>query len=149
MLMSQKSETLKRQYQLRFAEMHGYRNRVWKILCSEVFSRYITDKSNVLDVGAVWGEFANNIVAPGKYAMDLNSESKERLAPGVTCIQQDCSEKWVFESNSLDVVFTSNFLEHLRDKASVERTISEAFRCLKDNGILICMGPNIKFVPGA
>lgn len=34
------------------------------------------------------------------------------------------------------------------DKQSLERTISEAYRCLKNNGLIICLGPNIKFVPG-
>jgi SAM-dependent methyltransferase len=48
----------------------------------------------------------------------------------------------------LDVVFTSNVFEHLPDKASLARTLAQAFRCLKPGGQLICMGPNIKFLPG-
>ena len=45
-----------------------------------------------------------------------------------------------FAPTTLDVVFTSNFLEHLPDKASVERTVAEAQRCLKNGGLLICLG---------
>src|SRR6185295_17009631 len=50
---------------------------------------------------------------------------------------------------SLDVVFTSNFFEHLPDKSTLTRTLQEAWRCLKPGGKLIAMGPNIKYLPGA
>lgn len=53
------------------------------------------------------------------------------------------------EKASLDVVFTSNFLEHLPAKSALEKTLHEAFRALKPNGRFIAMGPNIKHVPGA
>jgi predicted SAM-dependent methyltransferase len=56
---------------------------------------------------------------------------------------------WDVPAESLDVVFTSNFLEHLPDKASVEQTVKEAGRALKPGGRLICMGPNVKYLPGA
>lgn len=145
----EQTETLKRQYQLRFAEIGEYRNQIWQILCSQFFSRYIPENSKVLDLGSGWGEFINNIAAVEKYAIDLNPESADHLSDGVICIHQDCSQTWAFESDYLDVVFTSNFLEHLQDKSSVERTISEAHRCLKYGGLLICLNPNVKFIPGA
>jgi len=143
------SEMLKRQYESRFAGSEEYRNQVWKTLCSEYFSYYIFENSTVLDLGSGWGEFINNIAATEKYAMDLNPASGEHLADKIHFIHQDCSQQWSLESDSLDVVFTSNFLEHLPDKASVERTISEAYRCLKVGGIIICLNPNIKYVFGA
>jgi hypothetical protein len=31
----------------------------------------------------------------------------------------------------------------------MQSTIAEVYRCLKPNGLLICLGPNIKYVPGA
>jgi predicted SAM-dependent methyltransferase len=55
----------------------------------------------------------------------------------------------VLESNYLDAVFSSNFFEHLNDKDSIERTVSEAYRCLKDDGLIICLNPIIKYLPGA
>lgn len=147
--MQEQTEILKLQYQLRFAESGEYRNKVWQILCSEYFSRYISGRSKILDLGSGWGEFINNISAIEKYAMDLNLASREHLSARVKFIHQDCSKQWAFESDFLDVVFTSNFLEHLNDKASIFFTISEAYRCLKDQGMIICLGPNIKYVPGA
>ncbi len=143
------SYILKRQYQLRFGKFEEYRRGVWRILCTDFFAKYIPERSTILDIGAGWGEFINNIDAARKLAMDLNADTKDRLSREVEILQQDCSQKWQVESGTLDLVFTSNFLEHLPDKASVERTICETHRCLKDGGIVICLGPNIKFLPGA
>ena len=55
---------------------------------------------------------------------------------------------WRLEDGSLNVVFSSNFFEHLPDKAALGRTLEEIFRCLAPNGKLIAMGPNIKYLPG-
>ena len=50
--------------------------------------------------------------------------------------------------NSVDVVFCSNFFEHLPDKAALASTLREAWRCLRPGGRLVCLGPNIKYLPG-
>jgi SAM-dependent methyltransferase len=81
--------------------------------------------------------------------MDLNPEAPQRVAPDVKCLRQDCSARWPLGENSLDVVFTSNFFEHLPDKASLGRTLDEINRSLKPGGRLLAMGPNIKYLPGA
>jgi len=147
--MSDQAAALQAEYRLRFATLETYRNNVWKILCNKYFSTYISPEAHVLDLGSGWGEFINNVTAAKKYAMDLNADSQSRVSKETVFMQQDCSQEWQLEPASLDVIFTSHFLEHLPDKACVERTISEAYRCLKDDGLIICLGPNIKYVPGA
>jgi SAM-dependent methyltransferase len=147
--MEQPPEMLVQQYRRRFSRHEDYRNNVWRILCSDFLSRYVAKDSMILDLGSGWGEFINNIEATGKHAMDLNEDGMRRVSADVNFIRQDCATTWPFAAGSLDVVFTSNFLEHLPDKASLERTVMEAHRCLKDNGLLICLGPNIRCVPGA
>lgn len=81
--------------------------------------------------------------------MDLNPDAQRHAGPGVTVIQQDCSAPWRIDKASLDVIFTSNFFEHLPSKAALESTLKEAFAALKPGGRLIAIGPNIKFLPGA
>ena len=147
--MVEKSELLSNEYRLRFEKMEQYRNGVWQILCSQFFAQYIPEDSTVLDLGAGWGEFSNNIKAKTKFAMDLNADTQKHLASDITLLHQDCSDLWQLESDSLDVVFTSNFLEHLPDKPLVDKTMAEAYRCLKKGGRIICLGPNIKYVHGA
>jgi ubiquinone/menaquinone biosynthesis C-methylase UbiE len=43
------------------------------------------------------------------------------------------------------VVFTSNFLEHLRDKSECDKVFSEVKRVLRPRGRFIVLGPNIKY----
>src|SRR5688572_19193704 len=71
------------------------------------------------------------------------------LALGVRLLAQDCSQAWALPDDSLDVVFTSNFFEHLPDKLALKRAILEAARCLRPGGRLIALGPNIKLVNGS
>jgi len=147
--MDSRSKDLQEEYQQRFQGADLYRDSVWKILCADFFSKFITPRCVLLDLGAGWGEFSRNIQAAKKYAMDLNPDCGKRVAGHSTFLHQDCSTTWPIDDNTLDVVFTSNFLEHLPSKNLVDKTLFEAFRCLKPRGKIICMGPNIKFVPGA
>ena len=143
-----KGDTLQQQYRQRFSEGTDYRNALWRVLCSDFFQRYIDPNAVLLDLGCGWGEFSNNICAGKKYAMDLNPDAADRLTGDVELISQDCAAPWPLEDDSLDVVFTSNFLEHLPHKADIERTIKEVKRCLKPGGKFIALGPNIRLLPG-
>jgi len=80
--------------------------------------------------------------------MDLNPDAPKYLDPSVQFLEQDCSSRWQLESNSLQAIFTTNFFEHLHDKAALGRTLDEVFRCLAPDGRLIAMGPNIRYLPG-
>ena len=135
-------------YSARFAGKTGYRTDVWKVLVS-YFGRWIPQRAAILDLGAGYCEFINNVEAATKYAMDLNPEIDERAASGIVILRQDCSEPWPVAEETLDAVFTSNFLEHLPNKGAVRAVLSHAYRCLKPGGRFIALGPNIKYVPGA
>lgn len=141
-------EQLKRQYELRFSSFQYHRNKVWRILINSFFNKFIPPDSIILDLGCGWGEFINNVEGKKKIGMDLNREVEKHLVQSVDFIHQDCSQKWPLDDSSLDVVFTSNFFEHFLDKDKINRTIIQVKRCLKQNGILICLGPNIRYLPG-
>ena len=142
-------QDLQREYERRFEPSAAYRRRVWRVLTSEFFQRFVPRDGAVLDLGCGWGEFINSIDARTRYGMDLNPSSAGRLDPAVTFFHQDCSQRWPLEDGSLDLVFTSNFFEHLPDKATLRRTLAEALRCLRRGGRIVCLGPNIKYIPGA
>jgi SAM-dependent methyltransferase len=142
------SGDLQQIYRTRFTAQSGYRQQVWEALCP-FFSRWISPGATVLDLGCGWCEFINAIHCRVKFAMDLNPDAQLHAHPEVTLLQQDCSENWQLENESLNVVFSSNFFEHLPTKMALEQTLVEAHRTLKPGGRLICMGPNIKYVPGA
>ena len=142
-------DDLQRIYAQRFSSQIEYRNRVWSILVNHFFSKYIPRDASVLDLGCGYGEFINQVRAARKYGMDLNPDSPRHLKPDVKFLLQDCSQHWDIPDHSLDVVFTSNFFEHLPDKAALGKTLDEVRRCLKPGGCLVAMGPNIKLLPGA
>ncbi|HET7403840.1 MAG TPA: class I SAM-dependent methyltransferase [Usitatibacter sp.] len=147
--MRDKSQLLEDEYHRRFGDRAEYRDRVWKVLCAEFFSRYVPRDAVVLDLGAGWGEFTRNVHAREKYAMDLNPETGRRVEGFARFLRQDCSKPWPLADAALDVVFTSNFLEHLPAKELVDDTLREARRCLKPGGRIVCVGPNVRYVPGA
>ncbi len=141
-------EDLRKIYQSRFAGKSAHRMKVWAVLWS-YFSRWIRPDATVLDLGCGWCEFINAVQCEQKYAMDLNPDAAHHANSDVHVLQQDCSSAWSVPADSIDVVFTSNFLEHLPTKEAVERTLEQALRALKPGGRFIAMGPNIKFIPGA
>jgi SAM-dependent methyltransferase len=139
---------LTRIYTNRFDALRDYRRQVWLVLVRDFFQRFIPDKAVVLDLGCGYGEFINTVRASSKLGMDLNPKTKEHLEPGVRFLEQDCSMRWPLADGELDLVFTSNFFEHLANKTALGRTLEQAFRCVKPGGRLIAMGPNIKFTEG-
>ena len=135
-------------YSARFGGVTDYRNEVWRVLLP-FFAKWLPPAGSILDLGAGYCEFINNVTARRRYAMDLNPDVYRRAAEDVTVLHQDCSKTWDLAENTLDTVFTSNFLEHLPDKAAVRAVLANSLRCLKPGGRLIAIGPNIKYVPGA
>jgi len=140
---------LEREYERRFASRQDYRWRVWTLLTRRVFQRYVPANGSVLELGCGWGEFINQVRAGRKFGMDLNPASGRRLEAGIEFLHQDCSQTWPLADGTLDLVFTSNFFEHLPDKEALARTLREAHRCLKPGGRIACLGPNIRALPGA
>lgn len=143
------AQELSRIYRARFDGRAPYRLAVWRILLAHVFNRWIRPEYRILDLGAGQGEFINQVPAKRKVAMDLNPEARAVLAPDVEFLEQDCSAPWAVGPGELDLVFTSNFFEHLPDKPALRRTLDEAFRALRPGGRLIALGPNIRLIPGA
>lgn len=135
-------------YVKRFSALENYRNQVWLILVNKFFNKWIKSNYTILDLGCGYGEFINNTKCKIRHAMDLNPKIKSLLNKNVIFHKQDCSQSWKIEANSLDLVFTSNFFEHLPDKRSIDRTVGEIKKSLKPGGKIIAMGPNINVLHG-
>jgi SAM-dependent methyltransferase len=142
------STDLEQIYERRFAGQHQARIQIWGALIGSYFNRWISADAVVLDLGCGYCEFINQVTAKKKFAMDLNPQAHQRAQSGVEVLLQDCSQAWQVPEQSLDIVFTSNFFEHLATKAQLESTLMEAFRCLKPGGALLALGPNIRYLPG-
>src|SRR5262245_33571582 len=146
---SNKADELERIYRNRFDAHIEYRIRVWKTLVDRFFRRYVAPDAAVLDLGCGHGEFINTIQCRQKFALDLNPDARKHLDSNVIFLEQDCAQPWNIADDALDVVFSSNFFEHLPSKQTLSEILLQARRCLRRGGHLIAMGPNIRFVGGA
>jgi SAM-dependent methyltransferase len=122
------------------------RKKVWQVLCASYFQKLIPEQSAVLDLACGYGEFINNIKAAKKYGIDLNPDSPKHLNNDVTFHRTVATDLSVIPANSLDFVFTSNFLEHLRSKEECDTVMAEVKSLLRPGGRFIVMGPNIRYV---
>ena len=133
-------------YKSRFANTGlEKRNRVWKVLCPNFFQQYVPADAAVLDMACGYGEFINNIRAAKKYGVDLNPDSPSYLSPEVSFKLTPANDLSHIPSDSIDRVFTSNFLEHLPDKAACDTVLREVNRVLKPGGKFMILGPNIRY----
>ena len=137
---------LARIYTERFsaAELEG-KQQLWEALYEGFFRRFIRTSDTVLDLGAGSCEFINACHATDKIALDLNPETKLFARDARVVVAR--SDRMVeIGDASVDVVFTSNFFEHLPDKRTLVDTLNECFRVLKPNGRLLVLMPNLRYV---
>ena len=131
----------KRRYEGELAE----RNRIWKILCMHFFQPLVNKTDTVLDLGAGYCEFINNIVCEHKYAVDLNNDVSKFAAKDVIVSNKPISELTKELKESIDVVFMSNFLEHLKSKEEILAVLADIHNILKPDGKMMIMQPNIRY----
>jgi SAM-dependent methyltransferase len=137
-------------YQQRFPETDlAQKNAIWKVLCADFFQQFVPPGAAVVDIGAGYCEFINNIQAGRKIAVDLNPDVQRFAAPDVQVLNAPCTAIGEIAASSVDVVFMSNFLEHLPGKAAVLDTFRESWRILRAGGRIIVLQPNIRYLPGA
>lgn len=119
------------------------RKSVWKIL-TDYLQKEILCESKILDLGAGYCDFINNIQGVEKHALDIFEGIKEYAKKDVQVHIQSAVEMSKFSNEYFDIVFTSNFFEHL-SREELEKTIIEVVRILKKKGKLIIIQPNFKY----
>jgi SAM-dependent methyltransferase len=138
-------------YATRFPEAdRANKDAIWQVLCRHFFQRYIGPDDVVLDIGAGFGEFLRHIQCRRRIAVDIETLSGRALPPGTEEVQSPSHElSRHVPPDSVDVVFCSNFFEHLPDKATFLATLREIRTVLRPGGRLMALQPNIRFVGGA
>ena len=133
-------------YADRFDKDVAKRNVMWKILCEDYFQKYIKPTDTVMDLAAGYCEFINNIKCGKKIAVDLNEKTKTKANNDVSVYQALSTNLPKSLSSKVDVVFVSNFFEHLDSKNELIDTLKEIHRVLKPGGKLMVLQPNIRLV---
>lgn len=141
--MSVTGNDLASMYRRRFADRQT-RVDMWKVLYDDFFSRYIPADSVFLELGAGYCEFINAVRARRRIALDLNADCKQHAGEGVEVVCSPSDDLGTLDSDSVDVVFASNFLEHIT-REQIVGTLQEVRRVLRPTGRLLILQPNIRF----
>jgi SAM-dependent methyltransferase len=120
------------------------RIKIWREIAKYLNKNFIKPDSRILDLGAGYCDFINNIKAKEKYALDIFSGIDKFAAKDVHLFKQTANEKIDLASDYLDVVFSSNFFEHL-NPVELDRIFAEVRRVLRNNGLLIIIQPNYRY----
>lgn len=137
-------------YDLRFGERErSAKEHVWRELGRFLQARYLPTAARVMDLATDAGYFIRNVTAEERWASDLRDMSAQ-MPPGVRFLQSDgllLGE--VAPNNYFDVVFMSNYLEHLDAAETVIEQLRVVRRLLRVGGQVIVLQPNIKLVGNA
>jgi SAM-dependent methyltransferase len=134
-------------YRFRFRESERLQKvLIWKALCEHYFQKLVGENKTIVDLACGYGEFISNIHGAKKYGVDLNPDAPKYLGPDVQFCQSRADSIDAIPDRTADVVFTSNFLEHLKTKDECDAVLREVLRILKPGGRFIIMGPNIRYL---
>jgi hypothetical protein len=120
---------------------------IWKILCEDVFSRYLKPTDVLVDIGAGYCEFINNMRCARRIAVDLNPDVRRFAPPDLDVFNEDRMKLDSFVTGFADIVFMSNVLEHLPNMEVVFDTLTQSQRILLPRGTLL-LQRNVRLLPG-
>lgn len=133
-------------YTSRFsAREEQVRNETWNVLVEEYFQPLIGRDKVVVDLGAGDGLFITKINARTRYAVDLSPHVNKLKSHGVSVLQVPGTAFAEKLSEKADIVFMSNFLEHMPDKMVLLKVLEECKRALKPGGRVVILQPNIRY----
>jgi ubiquinone/menaquinone biosynthesis C-methylase UbiE len=119
------------------------REVLWRALCDYYFNRLIQPDDHVLELGAGYGHFINNIRCARKSAIDQWPGLLRYAKPPVNAAVGSVTELDFVPDSSVDFVFASNLFEHLT-QADFSATLEQVKRKLKPNGTLNILQPNYR-----
>ena len=137
-------------YELRFAERERMaKEAIWREIGRFLQHNYITRSAKVLDIASDVGYFIRNVSAAERWASDLRDTSAS-MPDDVRFLQADGLKlAEAAPTDYFDIVFMSNYLEHLASSDDVIEQLRVAHRLLRPGGTVIVLQPNIRLVGGA
>jgi len=120
------------------------RETLWRALVRYCFQAKVAPSHTVLELGAGYGHFINNIKAARRIALEQWDGFPGYLQPGIEFHVGAVDDLQFLADNSLDFVFASNLFEHVtqEDFASVLKQLRTK---LRPGGTLNLLQPNYRF----
>jgi len=132
-------EKTKQDYNLVINDFSRANHKIWPELFT-IFNNYIKNKDEILDIGCGIGRLLEIITGEINYTGIDNSEGQLQRArgrhQGRNFLLAEATNL-PFEKDSFDKVFLISLLHHLPGRELRVKTIKEAYRVLKPNGLLL------------
>ena len=127
-------------FQTRFVQ-DSQREVLWQAHCRYYFNRLIAPDDCVLELGAGYGCFINEVVAKRRIAADSWEGFPKHLVPGVESHVGDVTDLSFLQPSSVNFVFASNLFEHVGQDA-FSSVLKQLKRALASDGTLNILQPN-------
>jgi SAM-dependent methyltransferase len=125
-------------FRTRYAYDNG-RAGVWRAIC-EYLQPEVPVRATLLELGAGYCDFINQIEAPIRYALDVDPTAAEYCAEGVQFLRASALDI-PLPPGSVDLIFASNLLEHF-DDTELKMLVARIRGLLRPGGRLILIQPN-------
>jgi SAM-dependent methyltransferase len=117
---------------------------VWKVV-AEHLAAWVPPGAHVLEVGAGYCQWINNVVAARRVAVDIWPDVARFAAPGVEAVVLDVARDLArLGTSTFDTILASNILEHFEPGVAVS-VVDDFGRLLKPEGRLIVIQPNFRY----
>jgi hypothetical protein len=120
------------------------RETLWRSLYNFYLKRWIGEDDCVLELGAGYGHFINNVKARRRIALDMWSEMPAYAQPGIETHVGSVTDLSFLQDRAVDFAFASNLFEHISqdDLACVLHQLNVK---LSDRGLLCLIQPNYRY----
>ena len=119
------------------------RETLWATLCGSYFQALITADFHVLELGAGYANFINNIQCGTRTAVDRWPGLSDHVQSGVTAHVGSVTDLAFLPDRSVDFVFASNLFEHLTQSEFAE-VLAQLRRKAKVGATLNILQPNYR-----
>ena len=120
------------------------RNYTWKYIAKDL-QKFIDKDSVVLDLGAGYCDFINNVTAKEKWALDIFPDLTKYASSNVkTCIDSVLNPLVNMPDNYFNIIFASNFFEHFSFQ-DIDIVMKFIKKKLQADGVLILIQPNYRY----
>jgi SAM-dependent methyltransferase len=123
------------------------REKLWRAL-TPYLQCFVPENAVVLELGAGYCYFINNVSAARRVAVDASPEIQRWAAPDVEAVADDALQFLrSADPEQFDFIFASNFFEHFEWPA-LEEMIALILRALRPSGRLAVIQPNFRIAAG-
>ncbi|HEY4251168.1 MAG TPA: class I SAM-dependent methyltransferase [Roseomonas sp.] len=120
------------------------RDVLWQSLWRFHYRHMVSPQDCVLDLGAGYGSFINQVAARRRIAVDAWPDFRQHLAPGVEGIVGSAADLSFLDAGCVDLAFASNLFEHLSREDFVA-SLAGLRRIVSPRGRLVILQPNWRF----